>query len=57
MAKVYTANLKTTKKDVKSPSKSVINNILAFSKSYEVLKTNPAERQSAYHKNVELILN
>ena len=57
MAKVYTEDLKTEKQELKSPPKSVVENILAFSKSYEVLKTNPAERKSAYKKNVELILN
>jgi len=57
MAKIYTEDFKTEQKELKSPRTDVLNNILAFSKAYEVLKPNQVERKSAYKKNVEVILN
>lgn len=49
MQKIYIDDLKTSGKTSKSPKKQTLDNILAFSKSLEVLKTKKT--------NVELILN
>ena len=49
MQKVYIDDVKTSGKTTKSPSKDVLNNLLAFSKSLEVLKSKKT--------NVELNLN
>ncbi|MCG8576143.1 MAG: hypothetical protein MI810_14735 [Flavobacteriales bacterium] len=57
MAKIYTEDLKTKEKETKMVKEEVIKNILAFSKSYEVLKKDSPERKSGFNKNVELILN
>lgn len=49
MQKIYIDDLKTSGKTTKSPRKDVLNNLLAFSKSLEVIKTK--------NTNVELTLN
>ena len=49
MQKIYIDDVKTSGKTIESPRKDVLNNILAFSKSLEVLKSK--------NKNVELNLN
>jgi len=55
MQKTYTFDFETSPKNKKSPKKEVLNNILAFSKSLEVLKTTlPNGRKGA---NVEIVLN
>ena len=49
MQKIYLDDSLTSGKTKKSPRKDTLNNILAFSKSLEVLKSK--------NKNVELTLN
>ena len=49
MQKIYIDDVKTSEYQTKSPSKETLNNILAFSKSLEVLKSKK--------KNVEITLN
>jgi hypothetical protein len=49
MQKIYIDDLKTSGKTTKSPGKDVLDNLLAFSKSLEVIKTK--------NTNVELNLN
>lgn len=49
MQKIYLDDVKTSEQKTKSPSKQTLNNILAFSKSLEVLKSKK--------NNVELNLN
>ncbi|MFT4600321.1 MAG: hypothetical protein ACI857_000495 [Arenicella sp.] len=39
MQKIYTGDVLTSNKTKSSPSKETLNNILAFSKSLEVLKS------------------
>lgn len=55
MMKIYTNEVKANEKS-KSPKKSVLNNVLNFSKSLEViaLKDQPSNMKQ---KNVELVLN
>jgi len=56
MQKTYTFDFETSPKNKKSPKKEVLNNILAFSKSLEVLK--PASRNARNeNKHVEIVLN
>lgn len=56
MLKIYTEDFATSVNETKSPKKEVIDNILAFSKSLEVMKTE-SKNKSGLNKNVELILN
>ncbi len=55
MTKVYTSNTKEPKTAKKSPKNSVINSLLNFSKSIEVLQSNRTQDQTV--GQVELILN
>ena len=56
MQKTYTFDFETSPKNKKSPKKEVLNNILAFSKSLEVLKPASLEGRKG-NKNVEIVLN
>ena len=59
MQKIYTPDFKTSpenKQETKiGPSKDVLNNILNFSRSLEVLK--PTNSGKTGKKNVEIVLN
>lgn len=56
MMKIYTNETKTSKEQVKSPKASVINDLLNYSKSLEVIKLKSAEKEKG-RKNAEVILN
>lgn len=56
MTKVYTSTVKNPQKTIDSPKKTVIDSILNFSKSLEVLKASGVKKQPVI-ENVELILN
>lgn len=53
--KIYTNESKLVNDNLKSPKKSVIDNILNYSKALEVIKTKSASTREI--KNVELLLN
>jgi hypothetical protein len=59
MQKIYSADFKTSPKNEKEikigPKAEVLNNILNFSKSLEVLKANVTGKTGT--KNVEIVLN
>lgn len=61
MQKIYTSDFKTSPKNdpetelKPGPKAEVLNNILNFSKAYEVLKPNGARKTAT--KNVEIVLN
>ncbi len=55
MIKIYTNESKTSKDTVETPNSAIINNILNFSKSLEVLKIEKAQMGEKF--NIEVILN
>jgi hypothetical protein len=57
MQKTYTFAFETSPKNSKSPKQEVLNNILAFSKSLEVLKPNAPRHGGGKTRNVEIVLN
>ena len=56
MQKTYPFAFETSPKNKKSPKQEVLNNILAFSKSLEVLKPDSPDRKKG-RRNVEIVLN
>lgn len=55
MTKVYTSEIKTPQQSIQSPKESVLNSILNFSKSLEVIDTGGKKDQII--DQVEIILN
>lgn len=56
MQKIYSTDFETSPKNKKSPKQDVLNNILNFSKSLEVLKPKSPDARTGT-KNVEIVLN
>ena len=55
MTKIYTSESNTSKDQVKHPKNDVINVLLNYSKSLEVLKSE--KRKPEITKSVEVVLN